>query len=99
MMGHLKAGMCLQIWKEGASDLVWLGQNESSGCVPCIKHFPICFSFQFQASSTLAQGSRWSQLPLCGSGRSGSTPLVRDEGEMRWLYLAVPCGSVLALAC
>lgn len=37
-------------------------------------------SFQFQASSTLAQDSRWSQL-LCGSGRSGSSALSQRGGS------------------
>lgn len=76
--------------------LFWLGENEYSGCVPHIEHFPICVSFQFQASSTLAQDSRWSQL-LSGSGRSGSSALAREEGAMRGWYLAVPCGSLFAL--
>lgn len=76
------------IWKQGHACrygrkepliLFWLGQNESSGCVPCIKHFPICISFQFQAPSPLAQDSRWSQLPLCGSG---SSPM--SERRERW---------------
>lgn len=59
--------------------------------MPCIKPFLICFSFQFQASSILGQDSRCSQLPLCGCGRSGSSPQVGEEGSGARLLLMHLC--------